>query len=61
LWKTTTSTKGVITTPPAKGTYSDTSTVNKGQIWGNNTSNAVLGYSIKYGGSSSRIETAQKR
>lgn len=65
VWKTS---AGVLTAPNVSGKNSSTSnTVNSydsdsyGQVYGNGTSNAVLGYAIKHGASSDNIETAQMK
>ena len=51
----------------ATGTSSTSNTVNSydsisnGQVWGNGTKNAVLGYAVKKGSSGDTIETAQMK
>ena len=65
VWKTS---DGEITAPNVSGRQSSTSNnVNGyssrsyGQVYGNGTSNPVLGYAIKHGSSGDNIETAQMK
>ena len=62
LWKTA----GVISasttgTSEYKNTSASYNSSSYGQVYGNGTKNAVLGYAIKYGSTSDRIETAQMK
>ena len=65
VWKTS---DGEITAPNVSGRQSSTrnnvngySSSSYGQVYGNGTSNPVLGYAIKHGSSGDNIETAQMR
>ena len=65
VWKTS---DGEITAPNVSGRQSSTSnnvngysSSSYGQVYGNGTSNPVLGYAIKHGSSGDNIETAQMK